>query len=239
MRTTPGRIRLEILIVLAVTFGLSGVRSGLKLIDALLAAPALNEQSVTLNDAASTVSWLDLALQLCSAAMLIAWGALALYLLGAHLTRPRPREFAHGAALAALIGIPGLVLYVVSLHYGWTKEVVPATAAAQLPALLIWSAANAFAEETVVVMWLLTRLRQLGWAPWAAVAASSVLRGSYHLYQGVSAGFGNIAMGVVFAWFYHRTGRIWPLILAHFFIDAVAFVGYQAFDLSWLGLKAD
>ena len=70
------------------------------------------------------------------------------------------------------------------------------------------------------------------------IIASSLLRGSYHLYQGVSAGFGNIIMGVIFAWFYHRTGRVWPLVIAHFLIDAVAFVGYTALggDLSWLGL---
>lgn len=236
MRTTPERIRLEILIVLAVTFGLSGVRSILRLIDALAAAPALNEQQVTLNDTTSTVTWLDLALQLCSAGTLFAWGALALFLLGQRLALPRVGDWGRGAVLAAVIGLPGLALYVVSLHFGWTKEVVPATEAVQVPTLLLWSFANAFGEEVVVVMWFVTRLRQLGWAPWAAIAASSVLRGSYHLYQGVSAGFGNIVMGVVFGAYYHRTGKVWPLILGHFLIDAFAFVGYQYLDLSWLGL---
>ena len=45
MRTRGERIRVEILIVLAVTFGLSGVRSLLRLVDALLAEPALNEHA--------------------------------------------------------------------------------------------------------------------------------------------------------------------------------------------------
>ena len=52
------------------------------------------------------------------------------------------------------------------------------------------------------------------------------MRGSYHLYQGVSAGVGNIVMGVVFAWVYQRTGRVWPLVIGHFLIDLVAFLGY-------------
>ncbi|WP_165165380.1 CPBP family intramembrane glutamic endopeptidase [Corynebacterium qintianiae] len=241
MRTREERIRLEILIVLAVTFGLSGVRSLLRLIDALLAAPALNEQQVTLNDTASDISWLDLALQLCSAASLLAWGALALFLLDKSLPRLRWRDWLHGAGLAALIGLPGLVLYVTALHMGWSKQVIPTTEAVQVPTLLLWSFANAFGEETVVVMWLITRLRQLGWGPWPAIAASSVLRGSYHLYQGVSAGFGNIVMGVVFGYFYHRTSKVWPLILAHFLIDAVAFVGYLLVPgslLSSLGIAA-
>ena len=54
----------------------------------------------------------------------------------------------------------------------------------------------------------------------------------------MSAGFGNIIMGLVYGFFYAKTGRIWPLVIAHFLIDAVAFVGYTALggDLSWLGL---
>ena len=237
MTTDRRRLSLEVLLVLTVTFGMSGVRAGLKLIDATLSPTPLNHQRTVLNDAASSLSWLDVALQLASAATLMAWGGLALYLLGTQLQRPRWRDWAWGAGLAALIGIPGLALYVVSLQMGWTKEIVPATDAAKVPLLLLWSAANAFAEETVVVMWLLTRLKQLRVPVWAAIAASAVLRGTYHLYQGFSAGMGNIVMGVIFAFFYHRTGgKVWPLILAHFLIDAVAYLGYLFLDLGWLGL---
>ena len=92
-------------------------------------------------------------------------------------------------------------------------------------------------EEIVVVMWLMTLLKHLRWSLPAIIGASSLLRGSYHLYQGVSAGFGNIIMGVVFCYFYHRTGRVWPLVIAHFLIDAIAFVGYSLLgDLSVFGL---
>ncbi|WP_432418633.1 CPBP family intramembrane glutamic endopeptidase [Corynebacterium breve] len=215
---------------------MSGVRSTLRLVNDLLAADALNDQDVTLNSRLSTSAWLDFALQLTSAATLFAWGLLALFLLEATLPRLRLPDWGWGACLAALIGIPGLGLYLLALQMGLSKEVIPTTEAAQIPVLLLWSAANAFGEEVVVVMWLITRLKQLRWSPAAAIAASSVLRGSYHLYQGVSAGFGNIVMGVVFGYYYHRTGKIWPLIIAHFLIDAVAFVGYLVLDLSWLGL---
>lgn len=236
MTTDRRRLSIEVTLVLSITFGMSGVRAGLKLIDAALSPTPLNHQRTVLNDAASSLSWLDIALQLASAATLMAWGGLALFLLGSSLSRPRWRDWAWGAGLAALIGIPGLVLYVVSLQLGLTKEVIPATDTAKVPLLLVWSAANAFAEETVVVMWLVTRLKQLRLPAWGAIAASAVLRGTYHLYQGFSAGLGNIAMGVVFAYFYHRTGKVWPLILAHFLIDAVAYLGYLFLDLSWLGL---
>jgi uncharacterized protein len=43
-------------------------------------------------------------------------------------------------------------------------------------------------------------------------------------------------MGLVFGYAWRRTGRLWPLIIAHGVIDTVAFVGYLllASHLSWL-----
>ena len=228
------RLVAEVAIVLCVTFGMAGVKALLRLIDA--AQSPLNQHQVVLNGATSALPWLDISLQVASALTLFAWGALALYLLERCLERPSWRDLAWGAGLAALIGIPGLALYVGAYQLGFSAEVVPATDASRVPLLLLWSAANAFSEEVVVVLWLVTRLRQLKVPVWGAVAGSAVLRGSYHLYQGFSAGVGNVVMGVVFAWFFARTGKVWPLILAHFLIDVVAYVGYLMLDLSWLGL---
>ena len=225
----------EILLVLAVTFGTSGIRAALRLVDSLQRAP-LNTQSTTLVDAQSQTHWLDLALQATSALTLFAWGGLAWYLLGERWRGPRWGDLARGAGFAALIGLPGLAFYVAAVHLGLSKVVVPATSAVQIPTSLLWALANGFGEELVVVAYLCTRLRQLGWKPWQFIAASAVLRGSYHLYQGVSAGVGNIVMGVVFAYYFHKTGRVWPLVLAHFLIDAVAYIAYPLLDLSWLGI---
>ena len=86
-----------------------------------------------------------------------------------------------------------------------------------------------------MVQWLATRLETLGVRVWVIIAASSLLRASYHLYQGVSAGFGNVVMGVVFAYVFLRWRRVWPLVWGHFLIDAVAFVGYPLLG-SHLGL---
>lgn len=229
------RLKLEIVLVLAVTFGTAGLRAALRLVDSLLKAP-LNQQSTTIHDAASSIPWLDLALQATSALTLFAWGGLAWFLLEERWRWPRWTDLWRGAGFAALIGLPGLAFYVAAVHLGLSKVVVPTTAAVQIPTSLLWSFANGFGEEIVVVMYLVTRLKQLGWKPWQCIAASAVLRGSYHLYQGVSAGVGNIVMGVIFAWYFHKTGRVWPLILAHFFIDAVAFIAYPLLDLSWLGI---
>ena len=209
------------------------MRAVLNLINSLAAPQRLDEQSVTLNSSQSSLAWVDMGLQLCSAAVLFSYGALALFLLAKDHIVPRPhrtRDWLEGAGLAALIGIPGLALYFAAVQLGWSKEVIPsdfANAWVEIPVSLLKAAANAFAEETVVVMWLMTRLRQAHWSLPATLAASSILRGSYHLYQGISAGCGNIIMGLIYGYYYHRTGRVWPLVIAHFLIDAVAFVGYS------------
>ena len=226
-------LRAELLIVLTLTFGISGVRAVLNLINSLASPHRLNEQSVTLNSSQSSLAWVDMGLQLCSAAVLFSYGALALFLLVKDHIVPRPhrtRDWLEGAGLAALIGIPGLALYFAAVQLGWSKEVIPgdfANAWVEIPVSLLKAAANAFAEETVVVMWLMTHLRQARWSRPATLAASPILRGSYHLYQGISAGCGNIIMGFIYGYYYHRTGRVWPLVIAHFLIDAVAFVGYS------------
>ena len=121
MMTDKRRLRVEILIVLTVTFGMSGLRSLLRLIDDLLAPEPLNEQEVTLNVTQSDLAWLDLALHLCSAGVLFAWGALALFLLagdGIRAAAPRLSDLGWGAGLAALIGLPGLGLYVLAVQTG-------------------------------------------------------------------------------------------------------------------------
>jgi membrane protease YdiL (CAAX protease family) len=70
----------------------------------------------------------------------------------------------------------------------------------------------------------------------AALAASALLRGTYHLYQGIGGFIGNVVMGIVFVWLYRRWGRVMPLVVAHALIDIVAFVGYGllAGEVSWL-----
>lgn len=229
------RLITEVLLVLAVTFGASGVRAALRLIESLTAAP-LNEQSTVLVNQQSQTTWIDLALQLTSAGVLIAWGGLAWYLLEQRWRLPTWRDLGAGAGLAALIGLPGLAFYIAAVHLGLSKVVIPATDAVQIPASLLWAFANGFGEEVVVVMYLISRLTQLGWKPWQATAASATLRGSYHLYQGISAGLGNAVMGIIFSWYFIRTGRVWPLVLGHFLIDAIAFTAYPLLDLSWLGI---
>ena len=243
----PRTIRIEIGVVLAVTFGLSAYTASLRLIEAVLLG--LSGQTVTLNERRSPFDLIDLGLNLASFAQLIAWGALALYLLwrsgygpasiGLGRFRIHP-DLTGGLGLAALIGLPGLALYIGARLLSLSAAVEPAEINDtwwRIPLLLAIAFANGWAEEIVVVAFLITRLRQLRITPAVALVISALLRGTYHLYQGYSAGLGNIVMGLVFGYVWLRTGRLWPLIVAHGLIDAVAFVGYSlaADELGWLG----
>ena len=244
---THRALRTELVIVLAVTFGLSAYTAALQLIDFSLRGIA--DQRVALNPRRSYFDLIDFGLQLSGIVQLLAWGALALYLLWRGgiaagrigLGRFRWRyDLVGGLGLAALIGLPGLGLYLVARSLGLAAEVVPAEIGLswwRIPVLVAAAIANAWAEEIVVVGYLLTRLEQLRVRPGLALAASAALRGLYHLYQGAVAGLGNLVMGLVFGYAWRRTGRLWPLIIGHAVIDVVAFVGYAllAGRLGWLG----
>jgi membrane protease YdiL (CAAX protease family) len=102
--------------------------------------------------------------------------------------------------------------------------------------LILSAVQNSVVEEVIVVGYLLRRLGQLGWTPMAALLASSLLRGTYHLYQGIGGFVGNAVMGAIFVLLYRRWGRVGPLVAAHALIDIVAFVGYAllAGKVDWL-----
>ncbi len=251
MVTDPGQRRaliVEITLVMAVTLGLSGIRSLLALLDSLLAPGSLGDQSVAINKPVRRIELLDLGYQLTGVVQLLAWGGLGGYLLwrsGIPLRgiglgrRPTGTDVGLGAGLAAVIGGPGLGLYLLVRAAGLNLTVLPTALDDtwwRVPVLLSAAVANAVAEELLVVGYLITRLRQLGSAEGAAALASAALRGSYHLYQGFGGFVGNLVMGLVFARFWQRTTRLWPLICAHTLIDVVAFIGYALLrdHLPWL-----
>ncbi|UYM04991.1 CPBP family intramembrane glutamic endopeptidase [Solicola gregarius] len=232
------RIRAEIWIVLGLSLGQSAVYAVVSLIGKLTEGP-LRDQTATLNASESTREYLDLTYQVLGIAFALVPVALALYLLSANgrsalrtlgLDRTRPWfDVGAGVGLAALIGLPGLAFYFIGRELGMTATVVPSALNEYwwtVPVLILSAMQNAVLEEVVVVGYLMTRLRDLGWELPATLATSALVRGSYHLYQGVGPGIGNAVMGVIFGYWYYRTGRVMPLIIAHTILDIVAFVGY-------------
>lgn len=233
------RLTAEIWIVLGLSLGQSGVYALVNIAARLTAGTPLGEQTATLNASRSLRPYLDLTYQLLSIGFALVPVALALYLLstagrsavrriGLDATRPG-RDLVLGVGLAALIGLPGLGLYALGRVLGLTVEVQASALNAAwwtVPVLVLSAAQNAVLEQVVAVGYLMERLSELRWSPVAIVVASSLLRGSYHLYQGIGPFVGNVIMGVVFAEYYRRRRRIMPLVVAHTLLDVVAFVGY-------------
>jgi membrane protease YdiL (CAAX protease family) len=239
-------LRNEVLLVLGVSLGQSAIYAFVTLVARLTAARPLSQQTATLNASQSARPWLDLTYQLLNIFFALVPVLLAVHLLnrdrgnarlvlGLDARRPGP-DLLWGAALAAVIGLPGLGLFWVAAQLGINASLVPAALPHlwwAVPVLILAAAQNAILEEVIVVGYLTTRLRDLGWRIGLVVTASALLRGSYHLYQGFGAFIGNAVMGVVFALFFLRTRRVVPLIVAHTLLDVVAFVGYALLPRAW------
>jgi hypothetical protein len=239
----------ELWLVFALSLGASAVRALLSLLGDLASGIPLTDQAAVLNGSlAPGRPWLDLLLQLTGLCFALVPVLLAIHLLDRSgegpgalgLDRARTGfDLTRGAALAALIGGTGLGLYLLAHAAGLNLTVVAEALPAvwwRTPVLLLSAAQNAVLEEVLVGGYLLHRLRQLGWRDGPALAVSAVLRGSYHLYQGLGGFVGNLMMGLLFGRLYQRWGRIGPLIVAHTLIDAVAFIGYAhlAGHVGWL-----
>ncbi|HEY8451881.1 MAG: CPBP family intramembrane glutamic endopeptidase [Micromonosporaceae bacterium] len=243
-------LRTEVLIVLGLSIGASAIVATLRIIERLTRPERLADQTARLN--VSDVPdrpWLDLAFQLTGIALGLVPVLLAIYLLnrvpgdgyrliGLDLRRPR-FDLASGAVLAAVVGLPGLGLYLVAYQAGLNARIAPANLPDvwwAVPVLVLAALQNSLVEEVVGVGYLLTRLQALGWRTPTMVAGHALLRGAYHLYQGFGGFIGNAAMGVLFALFFLRVRRVMPLVVAHTVLDVAAFVGYALLrdQVSWL-----
>jgi membrane protease YdiL (CAAX protease family) len=247
------RIRLwcEIAIVLALSVGRSAVSSVLSLIQALQSEVALGDQQTSLNPGASAAEFWDVLGQFLSQLFAFAPIALVILLLwepGQAAFRRIGLDFrrfggdvGRAVALLAVIGIPGLGLYALGRALGITRLVDTAPldpSVWTIPLLLLAAVRAGLTEEVIFLGYLFDRLRRLGWGWWWIIAATALLRGAYHAYQGFGSIVGNVAMGLVFGWCYRRWGRVMPLVIAHTLIDVIAFVGYPLAAAWWPGLFA-
>ena len=232
------RLRWEIAIVLAVGLGQSAVYSIVNLVNRLTLDTPLGQQTTTLNPSRDEREVFDLVYQLLS----IGFGLVPVLLVGYLLWRPdrphlrrlgvtfdRPgRDALAGLLLVAIIAVPGIAIYVLGRLLGFGVAVDPAGLGAHwwtVPVLVLSAARAALQEELVVLGYLFARLGDLGWGRWPIIVGSALLRGSYHLYQGFGGFIANALMGLLFGWWFARTGRVWPFVIAHFVVDAVVFIG--------------
>ncbi|RJN32917.1 CPBP family intramembrane glutamic endopeptidase [Nesterenkonia natronophila] len=245
----------EVGIVLALSLGRSAVYAVLQLAERLSIAP-LADQTATVQRSRSRDEFYDFSFQVLDSLFALAPVVLVLYLVFLHGGNPFRRwgldfrragqDWAWGAGLFALIGLGTLGVYLAGRSLGLTAQIIPADVTEywwSTPVLLLAALRHSLLEEIIMIAYLFDRARriwpQLTDSP-AAVAvlvfATALLRGAYHLYQGFGPGLGNALMGVIFAAVYLKYGRVMPLVIAHFLLDAVAFLAFplvlQVFGLS-------
>jgi membrane protease YdiL (CAAX protease family) len=241
---------LEALAVLGVSLGMSAIYALLSFIrtQVTITGGFAHAQVPVIVQRASVHPWLDLLDALADVlnGVLPAFLAVVLLMrspggrgLGIGLDRLRVSEVAQGAGFCALIGIPGLGLIWLGRQLGFNGQIIAVSFPDvwyRIPVLLLDAAQNGIVEEVVVTAFLLTRLRQLGWSNQRALGAAALLRGGYHLYQGYGGFAGNLVMGLIFGYWFQRTRRVVPLVVAHFLLDAISFIGYLylAPHISWL-----
>ncbi len=239
--TSPSRRRLwvEIAIVLGLSLGASAVYSLIAIAYRLTRETRLSEQTATLNSSRSDTEVFDLIYQVLGVFFDLVPVALVGYLLWSAsrprlgrlgITVDRPgRDIGWGTVLFLAVGIPGLAAYFGFRALGLSVNVVPTALDTYwwtIPVLLLSAARAAITEEVIAIGYLYERLRQVGWGRWQIIVGAALFRGSYHLYQGFGGFIANTVMGVAFGWLYTRYGRLLPLVVTHFLLDAAVFIGY-------------
>jgi membrane protease YdiL (CAAX protease family) len=240
------RVDLELWIVFGLSLGKSAIYSLLAFLSAVTAPQGLAGSQTTINESVDPRQWLDFSYQLFGNIFELVPVALAFFLVGRGvlnrfgiLGTKLGKQVWAGLALAAAIGVPGLGLYLGARALGLAAKVI-ATNVTQYwwttPMLLISALVASVLEETLMIGYLFTRLRERGTSDTKIIWFSALIRGSYHLYQGFGGLIGNIVMGLIFGYWFRRTGKLVPLLVAHFALDAVVFVGY-AWATHWLPLN--
>ena len=227
--------------MLGLSLGQSGVYAVVRLLEKMTEGP-LAGQVTTLNPVLDEDQVFDLIYQLMNIFFALMPVALVLYLLadtgrspfrriGFDLARPG-RDLLLGVVLAAVIGVGTLGVYAAGRALGVTTAIVPAALDSYwwtVPVLILSAIRHGVVEEVIIVGYLFTRLRQLGWSAPAIILTSALIRGSYHLYQGIGPGIGNFLMGLLFGAVYWKTRRVMPLVAAHALLDTAGFVGFALF----------
>jgi membrane protease YdiL (CAAX protease family) len=84
---------------------------------------------------------------------------------------------------------------------------------------------NAFYEEFFVAGYVITALKEKS-LPNLAINLSIAIRLAAHLFQGTMSLVLMIPIGLIFGTWYVRSGRLWPLILAHALLNAWSYAAY-------------
>ncbi|WP_231445790.1 CPBP family intramembrane glutamic endopeptidase [Brevibacterium zhoupengii] len=231
------RLWFELGLVAALSLGQSAVYAIVRLVDITTRGP-ISEAEAKLNTSMSPRPGFDLVYQILDIGFTLVPVLLALYLLTRDTDAPplstrlgvngqSGKDLGRGTLIFAIIGIGTLGVYAGGRALGITAEIQPANLGDHwwtIPVLILAAAKNGIVEEVIIFGFGAERLQRLGCGMWPIIISLAVFRASYHLYQGIGPFIGNVAMGIIFGWYFMRRGRLMPLVWAHFIIDAVGFL---------------
>ncbi|HJQ39975.1 MAG TPA: CPBP family intramembrane glutamic endopeptidase [Thermoanaerobaculia bacterium] len=134
---------------------------------------------------------------------------------------------------AAAAGVPLFILYLLLYYITATFVLLVFPAARQVwvfsftnhapfALMLLFIVVNSIFEEVTVTGYVIEALGAQGAG--VAITASTLLRFSYHLYQGPLASLSVIPLGLLFATMFWRWRNLWPLIVAHTIANVVFFL---------------
>jgi membrane protease YdiL (CAAX protease family) len=163
---------------------------------------------------------------------LLAYEVLLLALLGAFLhvrgwtpsqlgLYPNPRDLFVGLILAVAVYAVYFVLALAASLIFSLREPPSTGPSVTLINFLIMSVINPMFEEIFVCGYVVAYL-QKSRGPWTAINVSTAIRLSYHLYQGAFGVLGIVPTGLIFAFWFSATGRLWPTIVAHGLLNLIA-----------------
>lgn len=95
----------------------------------------------------------------------------------------------------------------------------------RLTTLIVASTVNPLFEELLLCGYVVTVLKERR-GLWVAVNTSLAIRLACHLYQGPVGVIAIVPLGFVFTYWYARTGRLWPVVLAHAIVDCAGLSPY-------------
>lgn len=142
-----------------------------------------------------------------------------------------PNDLAHAGLLIIAswfaYQIPrGFAIYIYRLAGHEPKPYLSSLAGAGLAIPIIFALVNPFFEELIVRAFLISEVMFLTGSAALAVAVSTILQTSYHLYQGIPNAIGHGFVFLMFSVYYVRKRRAWPLILAHLYADIQPVIYY-------------
>lgn len=130
-----------------------------------------------------------------------------------------------GLAIVALVAYQSLGLVAAMIAPQWLEHAVITAnfpkPGLSIPTAVAVSLVNPIYEEVFVAGYLISALKGKR-SNWFAINLSLAIRLLYHLYQGPIAIFAILPVGLIFGWWYVRTGKLLPLIAGHGLLDLLS-----------------